>query len=468
MSIPWTPRSYQLESLEFLLSRQHAGLLLDPGLGKTSTYLAYISTLMSRGQVKRTLVVAPMRVAKTVWPFEAQKWADFAHLRVADLTERTDQQREELLRREYDIYVINPESLHKILNPNQLTGIQSSDVGNRWNFDLFIADESTRFADASTKRFKALKPCLDFFEFRNIATGTPVPNGLHQLFGQCYLLDQGASLGCYITHFRQMYMRPHPYIQYSYEMNPGAEALILEKISHLLLRMRAIDKLEMPELIHNRIYVDLPTPVKKQYDEFERDFLIKVQDETIPAFNRASLGIKCRQIANGFIYSQEVKGEQKWLHDQKLEALAGLLEELQGRPLLLMYEFIADGQRIMERFPQAINITGSKDIEKVVRDFNAGTIPLLIGHPKSAGHGLNLQEACSDICWFGVVWDLELWIQAIARVWRQGQPSAIVKNHIIAARDTTDDVVLEGLTTKEGRSDRVDQVLINYAKRKVG
>ena len=464
MSVPWTPRSYQIEALEFLLSRHDSGLLLDPGLGKTSTYLAYICTLMERKTVKRTLVCAPMRVAKTVWPFEAEKWSDFSHLKIADLTEKSDPQREELLRSNYDIYVINPESLHRVLNPNQF----KKDVDNRWKIDMLIVDESTRFADAQTMRFKALKPCLDNFAHVNIATGTPTPNGLHQLFGQVYLLDQGASLGSYITHFRQMYMRPHPYIQYSYEMNPGAERAILDKVAHLLLRMRNVDNIQMPELIHNTIYVNLPKDVQRMYEDFERDFLIKVQDETIPAFNKASLGIKCRQIANGFIYSQENKGESKWIHDQKLDALAGLVEEMQGRPLLVMYEFIADGERIMKKFPDAVNVTGCKNIEGVVRDFNAGKIPMLIGHPRSAGHGLNLQESCSDICWFGVTWDLELWIQAIARVWRQGQPSPVVKNHVIVASNTTDAAVIHGLTRKEADQSRVDQALISYARQKLG
>jgi SNF2 family DNA or RNA helicase len=176
------------------------------------------------------------------------------------------------------------------------------------------------------------------------------------------------------------------------------------------------------------------------------------------------LGIKCRQVSNGFIYSQEERGEYLPIHDEKLEALAELIEELQGRPLLLMYEFIADGDRVQKRFPDALNITGCKNIAQVVADFNAGKIPLLIGHPRSAGHGLNLQGACSDICWFGLSQDLELWLQAIARVWRQGQDSPVVKNHILIADDTTDDKVLDAITAKDTTQSRVDQSLIDYAK----
>lgn len=467
-AVPWTPRSYQLEALEFALGRTGSGLMLDPGLGKTSTFLAFISILLERKAIRRALVVAPMRVAKTVWPVEVRKWKDFNHLKVADLTERTDQQREELLRGNYDIYVINPESLYKVINPDQVIGVAGNQLPNYWGIDLFLADESTRFADPSTKRFKALKSVLPHYEYRNIATGTPTPNGLHQLFGQCYILDFGAALGSYITHFRQMYMHPDPYVAYVYNMNSGAGERIYPKIAHMLLRMRAKDHLEMPELIYNKIYVKLPPAAQTQYDVFERKFLITVLDETIPAFNRASLGVKCRQIANGFIYSQENKGVGLPIHTAKLDALGSLLEEMQGRPLLVMYEFIEDARAIAERFPFAINVTGTKDIEQVVTDFNSGKIPLLIGHPRSAGHGLNLQAACHDICWYGVTWDLELWVQAIARLWRQGQESPFVTVHIIVAEDTTDDAVLAGMTAKEAEQVLVDQALQLYAQQKIG
>jgi SNF2 family DNA or RNA helicase len=462
-AIDWTPRDYQEESLRFALSRTNSGLLLDPGLGKTSTFLAYISVLLERKDIRRALVVAPLRVAQTVWPFEAQKWKDFNHLKVCDLCQKTDSQREELLKAKFDIYVINPESLYKIVNPKKVTGARALTLDNRWGFDLILADESTRFADIQTQRFKMLKPVLPQIKYRNIATGTPAPNGLQQLFGQCYFLDDGAALGTYITHFRQMYMHPHPYIAYQYLMNVNAERDILERVSHMLLRMRAKDKLDMPELIHNPIRVALSAPIMAQYKTFERDYLIKVLDETVPAFNRASVGVKCRQISNGFIYSQEQRGEYLPIHEEKLDALAELIDELQGRSLLAMYEFIADGERIMKRFPNAVNITGCQNIAQVVADFNDGTIPLLIGHPRSAGHGLNLQGNCSDICWFGVSQDLELWQQAIARVWRQGQMSPVVKNHVIIADDTTDEPVMQALARKDSTQSRVDQALIDYA-----
>lgn len=468
MSKPWSPRGYQETALKFALSHQASGLMLDPGLGKTSTYLAYISILKDHKAIRSALVTAPLRVAQTVWPEEGRKWTDFNHLKIVDLTEKTDEQREELRQRGADVWVINPESLHKIINPQQLTGLEARKVPNKWNIDLFLADESTRFADSSTKRFKALRAVLDQYKYRNIATGTPAPNGLWQLFGQVYLLDYGQRLGKYITHFRQEFMHPHPFIQHTYEMNRGAEQEIYARVSDILLRMKAKDHLEMPELIENRIVVDLPPAAYRQYLEFEKTFLIKVLNETVPAFNRASLGIKCRQISNGFVYSAERPGTGLRVHNAKLEALGDLIEQMQGRPLLLAFEFIEDGRAIQERFPFAVNITTAKDSLQVVRDFNAGKIPLLIGHPRSMGHGLNLQEACHDICWFGVQWDLELWLQAIARIWRQGQESPVVTNHIIMARNTTDEGVLEGVDLKDANQNRLDQALINYARARLG
>jgi SNF2 family DNA or RNA helicase len=468
VSKPWSPRPYQEEGLKFTLARHGSGLLLDPGLGKTSTYLAAICVLRDRKEVRRTLVSAPLRVAQTVWVDEIDKWEDFKHLKIADLTERTDWEREQLLKMDFDIYTINPESTHKVLNPDQLVGIHA-DVPNRWGIDHFIADESTRWADTSTKRFKAIKPVLGYFKYRNCATGTPTPNGLHQLFGQAQLLDDGAALGKYITHFRQMYMHAHPFIPHVYEMNHGADERIYSRVADLFLRMRAKDHLEMPELIENKIIVRMPSAIQKKYDEFERDFLIKLLDKEIPAFNKASLAVKLRQLSNGFIYHQEEGKARQALpaHDAKLDALGDLLEQMQERPLLLMYEFIEDGRRIQERFPFAVNFTGTKDAGKIVRDFNAGRIRLLIAHPRSAGHGLNLQEACHDICWYGVTWDLELWIQAIARVWRQGQMSSFVMNHIIMCEDTVDSGVLEGMEMKEVTQDNFDQALINYAREKL-
>lgn len=402
---------------------------------------------MSGGAVKHALVVAPLRVAKTVWPVEATKWEDFEHLNVCDLCEKSQEKRIELLTHAYDIYVINPESLVNLLDLNPWKYLE---------FDMLIVDESTKFKDSSTKRFKALRQHLKRFSRRVILTGTPAPNGLADLFGQMYVCDEGASLGRYITHFRQRYMYK-AYDGFTWLMAPGSAARIYEAVKPTLLRMMAVDHLEMPELVNNYIEISLPAPILKKYRELERDFLIQINQETIAVFNAAALGTKLRQVANGFIYDEY--HDAKHVHDEKLKSLIELVEEMQGRPLIVCYEFVEDAKIIQAAFPYAVNISENKDSLTVVNDFNEGRIPLLIGHPKSMGHGLNLQEACKDICWYGIPWDLELYQQAIARIWRQGQPSPIVMVHHIIARETKDVDVVKALAVKDANQSSLNNAL---------
>lgn len=434
--ITWSPRDYQETALAWLLEKPHCGLILDPGLGKTSTTLCAIGCLIEWTHVRHALVVAPLRVAQTVWPVEARKWVDFNWLKVCDLTGKTREERIALLKEKHHVYVINPESLAKILE---------LDPWQYLNLDMLVVDESTKFKDSSTQRFKALKKHLHKFGRRVILTGTPAPNGLADLFGQMYVCDMGKALGAYITHFRQRYMY-QSHDGFSWNVSPGAAPQIYDKVKDKLLCMTAIDHLEMPELLFNVINVTLPPPIMKEYKKLERDFLIKINDETIPVFNKAALGTKLRQVANGFIYNEDHTALT--VHPHKMEALQELVEEMQGRPLIVCYEFIEDARAIQKVFPGAVNVSNAKDTLKVIEAFNAGKIPLLIGHPKSMGHGLNLQEVCHDICWYGVTWDLELYQQAIARVWRQGQPSPIVMCHLIVADRTKDDDVVKTLADK--------------------
>jgi SNF2 family DNA or RNA helicase len=444
---PWTPRVYQLAALQWLVENPHSGLLLDPGLGKTSTTLAAIDFLLDEEHIHHTLVVAPLRVAKTVWPVEVEKWSDFNRIDVCVLCEMTTEERIELLRKKHDVYVINPESLINLL---------AIDPWRFLNFDMLVIDESTKFKDTQTKRFKALKAHLHKFARRVVLTGTPAPNGLADLFGQVYICDLGAALGRFITHFRQRYMYQSR-DGFTWLLAPGAEARIYEAVKPLLLRMMAVDYLDMPELINNYIDITLPPGIGKMYKELERNFLLSLQDATIPVFNTAALGTKLRQVANGFIYDEDHKSH--YVHNEKLKALIELVEEMQGRPLIVCYEFIEDANLIEANFPEAVNVSKRKDTLNVVNDFNAGRIPLLIGHPRSMGHGLNLQEVCKDICWYGITWDLELYQQAIARIWRQGQPSPVVEVHHIVALDTKDVDVSKTLAEKDVVQSRLNAAL---------
>jgi SNF2 family DNA or RNA helicase len=430
-----------------LIEKPHCGLLLDPGLGKTSTTLAAVDFLKGESHIHHALVVAPLRVAKTVWPVEAEKWADFQNMTVIDLTEMGAAERVELLKEKHDVYVINPESLVRLLD---------LDPWKYLNFDMLVIDESTKFKDSQTQRFKSLKKHLHKFARRVILTGTPAPNGLADLFGQMYVCDMGEALGKYVTHFRQRYMY-QSHDGFSWLLAPGASQEIYERVKGKLLRMMAVDHLEMPELINNYIEVSLAPAVMKKYKELERDFLIKVNDETVPVFNKAALGVKLRQVANGFIYNEDHTA--LGIHGHKMEALLELVEEMQGRPLIVCYEFIEDATALEKMFPGAVNISKGKDSLGIVKAFNEGKIPLLIGHPKSMGHGLNLQEVCKDICWYGIPWDLELYQQSIARVWRQGQPSPVVSVHHIVARNTKDAEVIKALAAKGDTQDALNAAI---------
>jgi len=275
-----------------------------------------------------------------------------------------------------------------------------------------------------------------------------------------YVVDFGESLGKYITHFRQEFMHQTPGNVYEYYLNRGAEEIIYKRVHDKLLRMDSRDHLDMPELINNFIPVELPAPLRKQYKELEDQFVTKMNDESIAVFNAAAVGVKLRQMANGFIYT-DIETDRRTidLHDEKIDALEELIEEMQGRPLLVAYEFQADADRILKRLPGAIDLGKVKNPQVVIDRFNAGQVPVLLAHPASAGHGLNLQEACNTVCWFGITWNLEHYQQLIARVWRQGQTAPHVMVHHIGTKDTKDEDVMKALEFKDRTQTRFNDAL---------
>ena len=444
MSQTWTPRPYMEEAIEFAVTRPGSGLMLDPGLGKTSITLAVISLLRKVGEIRKTLVIAPLRVCKAVWIQEGMKWANFNHLRIVNLHPLKTHERANALRADNHVYLINPESMEVVL---PLLGK---------DFDLLVVDESTKFKDTQTKRFKALRKVIFNFKRRIILTGTPVPNGLQDLVGQMFIVDYGESLGKFISHFRLEFMHKD-YTGFNWLINHGAEEHIYKRVSNKLMRLNAVDHLDMPELINNFIMVDMPKGLRGRYNELEKHFITQMESTTFVVFNTSAVGIKLRQMANGFIYDSS--GNATPLHNEKLDALEELVEEMQGRPLFVAYEFIEDAKMIMARFPQAIDLGKAKNMEKTVDDFNDGLIPLMIAHPASVGHGLNLQAACSTVCWYGITWNLELYQQFIARVWRQGQPAPRVIVHHLVCKDTKDEDVMQALGTKDVTQQKFNEAI---------
>jgi SNF2 family DNA or RNA helicase len=437
----YTPRPYMEAAIQFALEREGCGLMLDPGMGKTGIALA-VCTIRK----VKTLVIAPSRVAKATWIAEGKKWDDFRHLKIVHAVEQNDAGRKQICLSNADVVTINPESAHKILQAPWFA---------QAGFQQLIVDESTKYKNTQSMRFKALKKLLVSFNYRIILTGTPVPNGLEDIFGQMYIVDFGTSLGKYITHFRMQYMYQRPGDPWSYYMRPGVEGAIYDRVKPYLMRLRATDHLEMPDLIHNTRWIDIPSGLHSKYKELENDYITKIEDQTIAAINPSAAGVKLRQFANGFLYhypddTEPTRREVVFLHDQKLQSLEELLEEMQGRPLLLAYEFNEDAKRIQDRFPDiCVNLGAAKNPEEIIARFNKGLIPLLIGHPASVGHGLNLQEGCHEVCWYSDTWDLELFIQFNDRIYRQGQKSPYVIVHHISARGTRDEKVSNALSAKD-------------------
>jgi SNF2 family DNA or RNA helicase len=422
--------------------------------------LAAIKFLKKQKIINKVLLIAPLRVCHSVWPAEIKKWEDFSGLKITLLH---GLKKDQALQVDADIYIINPEGLEwllKITKTKSPYGKRTSvsfDM-QRWKkfgFDTLVIDEISNFKHTNTVRFKSIKLTLGTFARRWGLTGSPVPNGLLDLFGQCYILDEGRSLGRFITQYRMKYFNPS-YDGFSWDLREGADQEIYKRIKPLALRMAAEDYLEMPELVENNIYVDLPEGVEEIYDKLHRELITKIKDRTIVAANAAAASTKCRQIANGGIYlDPEVKellkmrtSKREWLdlHWEKIDALEELISELQGSPLLVAYDFAHDLSRLRERFGKNIPYIGGgvsvKRSNELVDLWNAGKLPVLFGHPQAVAHGLNLQSVGYHVCWHSLTWDYELYDQFIRRVRRQGNKSKQVFVHHIIARGTIDDLAI--------------------------
>jgi SNF2 family DNA or RNA helicase len=431
------PHEYQKNAIKMMLQQACVGLFLDPGLGKTAIALSAFKILKKAGYVQRMLVIAPLRPCYLVWPAEICKWANFQELKYAILH---GPDKEDLLNVDADVFITNVDSVRWLFENSRF---------KRLRCDILCVDESTKFKHANTKtRFQVIRHYLGAFKRRWILTGTPAPNGLIDLWGQIYLLDQGAALEPFITRFRLKYFFQSGYGGYDWTPQPHAIQAITERVAPLVIRLRAEDYLAMPEIQYIKIRIDLPEDARKTYKQVENEFYTKINEGEIVAANAAVAGGKCRQIANGAVYDAESKVHE--VHEAKLTAYEDLVEELSGQPSLVLYEYRHDLNRMRKRIkgPHLGAGVSRKREEEIYSAFNQGIVPILYGHPASMGHGLNLQEAAHHIIFFGLTWDLELYDQVIRRVYRQGQKEKVFVYHILA-RDTLDEVVFDTLGSKD-------------------
>ena len=402
---------------------------MEPGLGKTTTAL----TILAEQFRGTTLIVAPKRVAETVWTQEANKWEHLKHLKIAKVM-GTPTQRLAALNSSSNIYVVNLENLTWLLEENVKT------------FNNLIIDESSRFKDPSTKRFKALKKHLKNFERRIILTGTPTPQGMADLWSQVGILDLGERLETSLTRFRDKYMNPgqrnrQTGVVYNWILKDGADKIITDKISDICYSLKAADYLQLPtltSLFHN---VELDSSVRKKYNELRKDMVADIKGEKITAPTAAALAGKLLQYTSGAVYDEQ--GATHEVHRSKLEYLESIMEESTS-PTLVFYHFKHSLNRIRVQFPQAV-VLDDNNIEA----WRKGEIRMLLAHPQSGGIGLNLQCNVGDTAqtvWFDLPWSSENYIQANARIFRQGQEKPVIIHHLVVVNSIDQHVVkvLEG------------------------
>jgi len=456
--VTWVPKDYQVVAVRHLVSHAHAGLLMDPGMGKTSCTLAAIDALRLRGMVRRVLIVTTLRAATTVWGHghgnEVDKWG-FKFTRVFAHGPKKAQ----LVAEDAELTIINWEALQWFCSHTA-----SEKWKNRW--DMVVFDESTKIKNPRAKRFKAIRQILHRFKRRVILTGTIAPKNLLDLFGQIYVVDKGRALGEYITHYRRRW-----FTQYGYNWLPnvGAEEEIHQAIEPLCVRFGDEELGDLRPPIYTNRYIELPPPARAKYEEMEQIFLTELESGIVTASNAGVKTAKLRQIASGGLY---LTGGRDWedLHHAKILDLAELLDELQGSPLLVAYEFKHDLARLLQAFGKDSPYVGGgakeRDTEKLFKAFNAGELPFLFAQSATLAHAVNLQQVCHHICWHTMTYDLEVYHQFNKRVHRLGQKRQVVIHHQLAV-DTIDEDILKILQAKRATQARLLDALSVSARLRV-
>lgn len=437
---------YQQYAADFIIEHPVSCLILDMGLGKTViTLTALWSLLFDYFEVRKVLVIAPKRVAENTWQAEIRKWEHLSGMTFS-VAMGTAKQRKEALLSDADVTIIGRD------NVSWMTKNIS------FCFDMIVIDELSSFKSPKAQRFKDLKKVRPFAKRIVGLTGTP--GNLMDLWAEIGILDMGQRLGRFIGGYRDRFFIPdkrNREIIFSYKPREGAEEKIYELISDISISMKAVDYIQMPEYISNRVPVRMSETEKDLYDRMESEMLLEYgEGQDIDAVNAAALSNKLQQMANGAVYDES--GNVRQIHDGKLDALEDMVEAANGKPLLVAYWFKHDRERILKKFP-ARDISSKKDIE----DWNAGKIPLALIHPASAGHGLNLQEGGSTVVWFSLTWSLELYQQLNARLYRQGQKHTVVIAHLIT-EGTVDEDILLALE----RKDNTQSAMIEAVKIRIG
>lgn len=425
--------SYQRKAVDFILSEERCMLALEMGLGKSVSTLTAICDMLDGFTASKVLVIAPLRVANSVWAQETRLWEHLNHLRVSVCT-GPEKARRAALSVDADVYVINRENVMWL----------AQNYGKNWPFDTVVIDESSSFKNSSSKRFKALRKMLPQIERMVLLTGTPSPNGLMDLWSQMYLIDYGERLGRTLTGYKQRFFEPD-FMGYKFSLRSGADETIHRLVSDKVIHMSADDYLDLPDRIDIVQRVNMPAAAMSDYKDFERTMLAELDDgETVEATTAAVLANKLLQWSNGAMYTDQ-SGNWSETHVAKLDALSEIIEDNPGENILVAYNYQSDLARLLKRFPQAKQLDKKQE---TIDAWNRGETPLLLAHPASAGHGLNLQKGGALCVWFGLNWSLEYYQQFNARLHRQGQDRPVRIAHIVC-EGTIDERVLSVLRDKD-------------------
>lgn len=448
---------YQREAVKHILDHRYCGLFLDMGLGKTVSTLTAIKILMFEElEISSVLIVAPKRVAESVWDEEVRKWSHLNCIRVSKIV-GSEKQRTGALHAKADIYTIGRDNIPWLC----------AKTGGKLPFDMLVIDELSSFKNPKSIRFKALRSARPYIKRVVGLTGTPAPNGLIDLWSQMFLLDQGERLGKFITHYRNDFFVPgkrNGPVVYSYNLQKNGEERIYDKIKDICLSMRAKDYLSLPGKMVNTIKLSMPPELQKKYDSFEKEQVLSLmsdgEEKEISAINAAALSTKLLQYANGAIYDESGNAEE--IHQLKIDAVKEIVEDSNGQSVLIAWTYRHDRDRLME----ALKKYGPKELkgQKEIDDWNSGKIQVLLMHPASGGHGLNLQAGGHIIIWFGQTWSLELEEQFNARLDRQGQRFPIVINKLIASRTIDEDVISAQERKRAGQNGLMEAIKLRIEK----
>jgi SNF2 family DNA or RNA helicase len=460
---------YQHKGLNHSLQHPESMLWLDMGLGKTAVSLATIIERMDRMEVYGTLILGPLRPIQTVWEQEAEKW-HFSKDLTFSFIHGSESDKVRAISMKSDVYLINYEGLEWLA---EYLIREYLSQGKYLPFNMIVADEVSKFKNVTTNRHKAYRKFCMYAPYRMGLTGTPCGNGLKNLFGQFLAIDGGKRLGVSEKAFKDTYFNKVGYMGYDLEEKPETETAIMQRVSDITLQMSASDYLDLPPVVFNNIAVPLTPKLTAQYDKLESELFVQLDNtqDAIEAVNMAALSVKLRQFTGGSSFTDPDNPVWAKIHDLKLDALDDVIEESAGAPVLCFYQFTHERDRILKKYKNAEFFKSGMSVDTIndiIRRWNNNEIPLLVAHCQSAGHGLNLQYAKhASIVWYGLTWSLENYLQAIARIARQGVEQVVVVHRLLCP-NTIDEAIALSLKHKATTENDMRNAVAEYRKNKYG